>query len=313
MFSKEIHRYIFLFGIFSLAIGMMLGVLTTSLPMVILGANWLIEMDFDRKWEQLKSNKIFRLLLLFFLIQLFGLIYTSNIEQGINELRVKLPLFGLPIIFFSTETLSKKELERFFQLFILGALINISWCLYYQAFIHTRDTGRDTSRFMSHIRLGLFLNLAIVCCAKIFLDSEKIFLKIISLLSAIYIATSLFVLALFSGVIIFCLMLLAVIVLEILRQKTNFKVIVSIVAICVFCFLIWNLKSFSDEQLLISDSNLNIPIPRNNKGIGYTHFVDNKQMENGNFVFINLQPEELKTEWNRKFPEDKIDFDYLMQ
>ena len=64
------HRYIFLFGLIGLAAGMLFGTVPTSIPQIILAANWLLEKDFAWKWQQLKSNKIFWILTSIFLVHL---------------------------------------------------------------------------------------------------------------------------------------------------------------------------------------------------------------------------------------------------
>jgi hypothetical protein len=101
MFSEKAHRYIYLFGLCSLAFGMMMGTVPTSVPQFILLGNWLIEGDFKQKWQQLKINKLFWIVSSLFFAHVFGLIYTQNFNEGLNDVRIKLPLLFLPLIFLS--------------------------------------------------------------------------------------------------------------------------------------------------------------------------------------------------------------------
>ena len=105
------HRYIFLFGIIGLAVGMLFGTVPTSIPQIIIAVNWFLEKDFSLKWQRLKSNKIFWVLLSLFLLHLVGMLYTTNIDKGLDDLRNKAPLVVLPVLFFSVKPLSQKELN----------------------------------------------------------------------------------------------------------------------------------------------------------------------------------------------------------
>ena len=113
MFSEKIHRYLFLLGLISLAFGMMMGTVPTSVPQFILLGNWIIEGNFKNKWITLKSNKLFWILSSVFLIHVLGLIYTEDLEAGIRDIKTKMPLMFLPLIFFSSKPLSVKEFHLF--------------------------------------------------------------------------------------------------------------------------------------------------------------------------------------------------------
>ena len=108
MLSAAWHRYIFLFGLIGLAAGMLFGTVPTSIPQIILAANWLLEGNFKWKWQQLKSNKIFWILASLFFLHVIGMTYTENIQRGLDDLRNKMPLLVLPLILFSTKPLSIK-------------------------------------------------------------------------------------------------------------------------------------------------------------------------------------------------------------
>ena len=156
------HRYIFLFGIIGLGSGMLFGTVPTSIPQIIIGANWFLEKDFALKWQRLKSNKIFSVLISIFLLHLLGMLYTSNIQLGLADLKNKAPLFVLPVLFFSTKPLSQKELKLLFSFFFLSVVVSSIYCfLVYAGFTHkTIINVRQASVFMSHIRFSLFIAFA---------------------------------------------------------------------------------------------------------------------------------------------------------
>ncbi|MDF2450598.1 MAG: Lipid core - O-antigen ligase, partial [Bacteroidota bacterium] len=127
------HRYIFLFGIIGLACGMLFGTVPTSIPQIILAANWLLEKNFSEKIYRLKTNKIFLTIITLYLLHIIGMLYTENTQQGLNDLRNKLPLLSLPIILFSTQPLTSKEFKLLFNFFFLSVLVSTVCCYFVYA------------------------------------------------------------------------------------------------------------------------------------------------------------------------------------
>ena len=182
MLSAIWHRYIFLFGLIGLAAGMLFGTVPTSIPQIILAANWLLEKDFSWKWQQLKSNKIFWILISLFVLHLLGMIYTNNVQRGLDDLRNKIPLLVLPLILFSTKPLSLKELKLLFGFFFLSVFVS-SVCCYAVYVGYTKKVivdVRSASVFMSHIRFSLFIAFAIIGLIYWSLREQPFSLKILS-------------------------------------------------------------------------------------------------------------------------------------
>jgi polyferredoxin len=61
---------------------MMIGAVPTSVPQFILLGNWLLEMDFKRKWDQLRPNKLFWIMISLFLFHVAGMSWTSNLHAS---------------------------------------------------------------------------------------------------------------------------------------------------------------------------------------------------------------------------------------
>ncbi|MBK7818787.1 MAG: hypothetical protein IPJ60_15500 [Sphingobacteriaceae bacterium] len=114
VFSDKIHRTIFLFGCCALFLGVMLGTVPTSVPQFILLGNWILEGKFFAKWEKLKSNKLFWVLGAIFFIHVIGLFYSENLQDGLKDVRTKIPLILLPLIFFTTGPITKKRITLSF-------------------------------------------------------------------------------------------------------------------------------------------------------------------------------------------------------
>lgn len=308
MFSEKIHRYIFLFGLFSLGFGMMVGTVPTSVPQIILMANWLLELDFKRKWQWLKNNKLFWVLGSVYFIHVLGLLYSQNLDDGLKDIRTKIPLLFLPMLLFSSKPLSLKEVHGLLYCFIAGCLVNTGWCLVYSFVLHKNEVVRNASRFMSHIRLGLYINIAITVCVYFTLKSKDYLKKTGYILLVLYFAFVLYALGLASGIINFILLFLLVLSAVIYKQGILVKLLALIIVV-LFCSLVYNyILNVKKHQLNIHSSPNNELQVTSPSGRPYTHFTENTQVENGNRIHINIQLEEIQREWKREFPEDSFNY-----
>jgi hypothetical protein len=309
LLSPLIHRYIFLFGICGLAMGMMLGTVPTSVPQFVLLGNWLVEMDFGRKWRELKTNKLFWILVSAFLIHVLGIFYSQNLEAAWDDVRTKLPLIFLPVVLFNSRPLSLKEFHLLLYAFLAGSLINTAWCYIYAFVLHKNETIRSASRFMSHIRLGLFLNMAIAACIYFLYIYKDTLKRGIFVLLAFYFIMSMYALGLASGIVnLFILSGLAICYLM-LRQSSFVNVFLVFLLLSAFFTMGRYIYEIYKAQLTLNDTAVNKPLLKAVSGRPYYHFDSTSQKENGNLVQINIQLEELKSEWNARNPTDTFNYE----
>jgi O-antigen ligase len=287
---------------------MMVGTIPTSVPQFILLGNWLVEMDFKRKCQQLRSNKIFWILSSLFLIHVIGLLYTNNQQAGWNDIRIKMPFMFLSILFFSTKPLSLKEFYFVLYCFLAGCVANTVWCLLYSFVIHHNEVVRNASRFMSHIRLGLFLNVAITICVY-FIVKQKSWLKIVFGLLAFYYVFAMYKLGLASGLANLCILALYGVLMLMYYQKMLIKIASFIVLLLCGFFVARYILEIKDAQLETKNTPNNKITKTTPWGKPYISLDTSGQKENGNYVLINIQAKELKKEWAKRFPADSFSFE----
>ncbi len=305
MFSQSIHRYLFLFGCCTLMCGMMLGAILTSIPQFIIVGNWLLEGDFKNKWLKLKTNKFFWVVISVFFIHVVGLLYSQNISDGLNDLQIKLPLLLLPIVFFSTKPPSLNEFYLLLYCFLLGCVINTVWCYIYSFILHKNETIRHVSRYMNHIRLGLYLNMAICCCVYFIKQNTSRLIKALFYFLILYYVFALYALGLASGIFTLFLLLIIFVMIVIFKQKLIFKGL-AVITLIVSVFFITNyIKSIYNFQFTLNATAVNVPI---HSSKNYWDTVINYQKENGNLVFININEFELKQQWKKRFNADSFDY-----
>jgi hypothetical protein len=66
--------------------------------------------------------------------------------------------------------------------------------------------------------------------------------------------------------------------------------------------------TIAKKQLQVNNVSTNRPLRKSLSDRGYIHFDSLKYKENGNYILINIQLEELKNEWQRKFPADSFSY-----
>jgi O-antigen ligase len=292
-----------------MAFGIMLGAVPTSVPQFILLINWLLEAGFSNKWQLLKRNKIFWSLELIFLIHVFGLLYTEDIAAGIKDLQIKLPLFILPLVFFSSAPLDERENRFVLLAFLTGCLVNTSWCLLYSFVLHTGEHLRNNSRFMSHIRLGLYLNMAIAVCYFLYRNTRERIQRMAYVVLALFYVIVIIVLGLASGLVIMGIIAGVAGLYSIIKMTWPFKLLVLLIMGVVFFSAFIYVKTIYREQTDPAKSGINRPIKKNAKGELYVQFDSLGKKENGYYIHINIHLSELKRGWNARCPSDTFSFE----
>jgi O-antigen ligase len=282
---------------------MLFGTVPTSIPQIIIAANWVLEKDFMLKWQRLKSNTFFWILISFFALHIVGTLYTSNIERGLDDLRNKAPLLVLPILFFSTAPLTQKELKLLFHFFFLSVVVSSIYCfLVYAGFTHKIVIdARQASVFMSHIRFSLFIAFAIIGLVYFFFKEPKWYYKITYVSSLCWLLFFMYKLELATGFV--CLVVVGVLLLiGIVLQKLNRRFIIIVFAgslIVVGILIIKISASFNMFDTSTNNPN-NKMLSKSANGRPYLQDTVFQLAENGNLITININDYELNKEWNLK-------------
>lgn len=308
MLSAAWHRYIFLFGLISLAGGMLFGAVPTSVPQFILGANWILEGNFSWKWEQLKSNKIFWVFFSLFFVHIIGMTYTENIARGFEDLRIKAPLLALPLILCSTKPLSNKEFKLLFSFFFLGVFISSIYCyLVYEGF--TKKTILDirkASVFMSHIRYSLFIAFAIFGLLYTSIKDKNNWIKLTCYFVSLWLLFFMYTFEMATGFISLVLVsgfLLILYSIKRLPKKASITLLIFFITVAGFLTkgVLSSIHMFDKKP----KNQANTILAKTKNGGYYLQDTFFRLAENGNLITINVNDSELEKQWNKK---SKISF-----
>jgi len=297
LFWKEIFNY----SLLLLPIGLVFGEVPTSVSEIIVFICWLLTGEWGRKIKLLKHNKYFWLTSSLYLVSIFGLIYTKDFQYALNDLRIKLPLLLFPIIFFSVDFIKYRHFVLLLKWTSIVTFINLFYLwINFKLRSFTYADARETSIFISHIRLGLIAAFSIISAVylvinEITLLKEKLFFLIISGISFSIMIS----LGLMTGIMTLLITsLFALIYMIIKSPDKGYFWIISIVTISTFVLLlIYTRKIYvkyfhTTKKVEVLTYSLN--------GCKYRHDLDVKYLENGNLVFINICDEELKKIWAKR-------------
>ena len=273
-----------------------------SLSLIGLFINWVLELDFKLKWQNIKNYKYLPIIFLgIFLIELIWLPISRDLITGLNVLRIKLPLLLLPIIIGTTKQFSKKENKTIIITFFLGILVSTFLVFLVDlGWLNTKkDSGtiRDISIFMSHIRYSILLSFATILILFLVINKKKN--RILLMLFFIWIVFIVFKLATITAIIGLSTAIITMIGIEIavLKKKIKKGYILALLGSFILfgLYLGITIKDFyhvKSNERAIQTFSLG--------GEKYSHKFHDNTTENGFFVWENIAPKELKKAWEKR-------------
>lgn len=140
------HREKIIYSLyFIICIAFILSYAITNIASVLLLVMFFIDKknNLMTKFKAIKSNKIIWLFITFFLVQLIGLSYTTNLNEGLRRITVLIPLLYLPAV-----VMTESKNKTYFKLFLNGLLLSIPLIFIVLILIHLYYDHRDLSTFV---------------------------------------------------------------------------------------------------------------------------------------------------------------------
>ena len=105
------HTKLYYFGLILTAICLPLSKFALSVSMIILICNWILEMDFERKWNEIKSNKSILIFTGIFFVHIIWLLNTQNFKYAFHDLGNKAIILLYPVIIGTSIKLSTQQIK----------------------------------------------------------------------------------------------------------------------------------------------------------------------------------------------------------
>jgi len=270
-----------------------------------LATNWLVEGRFREKWNRIKSNRALQLFLLIFALELVGLLWSDDLSYGLKVTKIKLPLLAFPLIIATSDSLDMTRVKRILLLFSLAVFAaSMASILKLVNWLPGEvKSYRDLSLFIDHIRFSLMIVLALLISVyflvikwKSISSLERVYHMVI----LIWFTVFLVLLKSLSGIVVAGLLtflLLVRVLFEIRDPVLRITAMVPVIMIPLVSILYFNhavKKYYTIDELVVKDLDQYTA-----EGHPYVHHPENREIENGHYVWINVCDEELEREWNR--------------
>ena len=301
MFGGTTHRRLYLLSLSGIGFFLPLSVFMTSLFIFMVLINWLIEGGIRKKLDKYRSDKSLIIYSVAYLVYLIWMLNTSDLWYGLHALKLKIPLILLPVLIGTSGNLDRIERKIILSSLIIGLMIaTIAGSAYSIIISSGLIDRRELSVFISHIRLSLMICLGIFIAGYYFTEAigRNIFVRSCYLISGLWLTAFLFIMFSFTGVIIFSILLIWLVVRLSARLSkgagiAGLSLAISVTSL-IAVFIIHQIKDYTTlrEPDIIEEGIMTF------SGKEYTHDPGRKDVENGYFVWRYICEEELRREWN---------------
>lgn len=305
MFSTYHTRLLYFIGLAGIIAGVSLSKPAVSIGIMVCAGNWLLEKDLLKRLKSLSSNTFFWMALALVLMHVLGLLWSDNIAYGFKDIKTKLPIVILPLIFLSSKEFSLKNEMRFVKMVFIGSLVIctlLSFGIYFHWIKPQQFTPTDMRTMIfgvSGVRLALF-----ICLAMAFLSFDIFHhpsWKIKTVLVALIIWFLFFLNFIESGTAVILLgillvySILFVVMIRLNRLQRNLVMLGGLIIVFVIGLLFYNYIS----SMLVQKPN---PVHTKTSKYGevYKNYTKVPYLENGYVVGHNIAINELTHAWNKR-------------
>jgi hypothetical protein len=298
------YQNIYFFGLMVLAFGLSWSNFLMSVSQLILALNWFAEGKIKQKFFIFFRNRTAMLLSAVFLIHFLWLFNTEDFQYAFRDIRIKIPLFVLPLFFSTSVPLDKKRLSILLHTFIAGVLLATSISIVLLSGVTTIKVNdvREISGFISHIRFALCICIAILLLIPFSMNKDvSLKIKVFYLLMIIWLVVFLGIMQSgtgFSILIIYALFFLAYKVFTVTQPIQRILYISIFVAFPLL--VIFYINNAVKEFYYTKPVDLNKLEKFTVNGNAYNHYTTDFKRENGVYSGIYICWKELEAEWNRR-------------
>ena len=301
--KSSLPNHLFLFGLFVLAVSIAYSKFLVSISEILIAIGWLSSGNVLEKIKLFFKNKTAVLLSSIFALHCIGLLYTSDFNYGIEDIRKKIPLLLFPLFFSTTPPLTKKTFNNLLIAFVSSIVIATVLCFFALLGYFKKEIlqPQDASIFISHIRFGLMISLSISILGFFFKNIKSLFLKFLIPIIIAWLIIFLIIMESATGIVCTFSIALVFTLQQIITtpNKTHryllifFLLAATIVGANVFNSIAKNIF----EPISVDKNNLVLETAKHNP---YTHNQISNETENGNFIWLYVCEKELSEEWNKR-------------
>ncbi|MCF8366647.1 MAG: O-antigen ligase family protein [Bacteroidales bacterium] len=295
-------------GLILMLVALPLSKYLMSVSQLYLSALWLLDPQLLQKWKQFFKNRAAIVLVSLFFIHVIGLLWTTDFDYAVKDLRTKVPLLALPVIVATSPKVSRSLFHYLMLIFIVANVLGTIASMHE---LLTRDITeiRKISLFMSHIRFSLNICVAIFSGFYMIFISEFFSLKIKILLfvTIVWLLVFLFILESVTGLAIvltvtFVLCVLAAFKSGIKLMKASSIIILIAIPVSLFFYAKSLYEDYVPDKPFVYEG-MDLTTKQGNY---YANDTTLMLAENGHWVGQYLHWGEIREEWSKR---SSINFD----
>ncbi len=308
----------YLLGLLMVAVGLTLSPFLMGMSQFWLVLVWLVDgivaRDFKQKLSRFWHNKAAVLLVAFYLMHVVGLLWTSDFEYAMKDLRVKLPILVMPFVLSSLEPLDRKRFDLVMLVYVLSVFIATQFS-FFRYVRHDYEDVREISRFISHIRfcLNIVFSMAVIGYylykrriskgksvpsfgIKVVIDQFLMWLLLFWFAYVIFIFESL------SGYVILAAVVLATLLFAFLRWKKGrgWRVALGVSALMVIAAIVVAVWVVVKPMVEVKPVDLSTLEKTTAQGNPYWHDTIHNPVEDGKYVGLYYNRNELREAWSQR-------------
>jgi hypothetical protein len=261
-------------------------------------------------FKALSHSKAAMVLMSIYILHVAGLFLTSDFAYALKDLRIKTPIFILPLFLSTSKTIDRRTFYGYMILFLVSLVVVTilnTWRLLQGWYIDIREV----SKYTSHILLGLMLTLGLFTSGYFILWKRhfpwwgKVLLALVSVWFIVYMLMA----KSMTGIAVFCITnVILLLIIAFRSRKRWLRPAVILLTLLLVAGGYLYLRSVVKDYYRVNPIDLSKLEPSSPRGNAYYHDTSAKILENGNYVWIYLQKEEMKEAWSKR---SRIDIDSL--
>ena len=295
----------YLLGLLMVAVGLTLSPFMMGMSQFWLVLVWLVDgivaKDFKQKLSRFWHNKAAVLLVAFYLMHVVGLLWTSDFQYALKDLRVKLPILVMPFVLSSMEPLDRKRFDFVMLIYVLAVFIatQFSFVSYLR---HDYEDVREISHFISHIRFCLNIVFSMAVVGYYLTLKTAWWSKAIQVALLLWFTYQVFIFESLSGYVILVAVVLATAVYAFLQWKKSraWHIAVGAVALAVLVIGIMVIAHFVKPLLKVEPVDFAALEKTTAQGNPYWHDTVYNPVEDGKYVGLYYCKKEMQEAWSQR-------------
>ena len=321
----------YLLGLLMVAVGLTLSPFLMGMSQFWLVLVWLIDAliparhcgldqqspqgrGFKSKLSRFWHNKAAVLLVAFYLMHVVGLLWTSDFQYALRDLRVKLPILVMPFVLSSMEPLDRKRFDFVLLVYVLSVFIATQFS-FFRYVRHDYEDVREISRFISHIRfcLNIVFSMAVIGYylykrriskgkgvpsfgIKVVIDQFLMWFLLLWFAYQIYVFESL------SGYVILAVVILATVLYAFLqwRKGRGWRIALGASALAVIVAIVVVTWAVAKPMVEVNPVDFGALEKKTAQGNFYWHDTIHNPVEDGKYVGLYYNRNELREAWSQR-------------